>query len=78
MLGISFCLMVTRLNLFSKRRSRASFTYLGRNLDLDTRRSKEIAFSPVGICLPRPPEAPTVSLLNGPRLTDSFISISLS
>ena len=78
MLGISFCLMVTRLNLYSERRSRASFTYLGRNLDLDTRQSKEIAFSPVGLCVPRPTESPTVSLSNGPKPTDTFLSISLS
>jgi len=75
MLGISFCLMITRLNLHSQRRHRASFGYVAKNLDLETRHCKETAFTPVGLHLPRPPYIPTVSPSNGPKPTDPFLSV---
>ncbi|KAF9651781.1 hypothetical protein BDM02DRAFT_525377 [Thelephora ganbajun] len=78
MLGVSFCLMVTRLNLHSQRRSRASFAYVAKNLDLDIRQSKEIDFTPVGLYVPRPSNIPTTSPSNGSKPTDSFLSIPLS
>jgi len=78
MLGISFCLMITRLNLHSQSRSRASFDYVAKNLDVDPRRSKEAAFTPGGLHTPRPLNSPIVFPSNGSRQTDSFLSISHS
>lgn len=78
MLGISFCLMVTRLNLHSQRRNRASFGYVAKNLDVDPRQFKETPLIPAGLCFPRPLHIPTVSPSNGSKPTDPFVSISLA
>jgi hypothetical protein len=78
MLGISFCLMLTRLNLHSQSRSRASFGYVARSLDVDPRQSKEIAFTPASHYIPRPSYIPTVSPSNGSKTTDPFLSVALS
>jgi len=74
MLGISFCLMVTRLNLHSRRRNRAS---LG-DMDGGMRQSKEIAFMPAGHHVPRLPNIPADSPSNGSRPSDPFLSIPLT
>jgi len=78
MLGISLCLMITRLNLYSQKRNRASVTYATQNQELDTRQSKEIAFTTPGLHLTRPASAPTFPPSNGLKPTDRFLSVSLS
>jgi hypothetical protein len=78
MLGISFCLMITRLNLHFQRRSRASFAYVAKNLDTNTTgQSKEIAFTPTGLYVPRPPNPPFIPPLNSSKQTASSFSIAL-
>jgi len=78
MLGISFCLMVARLNLHSQIRNRASFGYVSRSLDIETRQSKEVSLTPTGPHVPRPPTIPTTSPSGGLKPTDPFLLPPLS
>ncbi|KAF9782150.1 hypothetical protein BJ322DRAFT_197880 [Thelephora terrestris] len=70
-------LLFVGLTFFVYQRSRAPFAYVAGSLDANPRQSKEIAFSPAGLYIPRPSHIPTVSPSNGLEATDPFLSVSL-